>query len=239
MILRIEDIDSGRLREDAVEGIFEDLARLGIRWDGDVWFQSRRTGVYASALERLASDGLVYPCFCTRKDIAEASTAPHGMAGPSYPGTCRTLDRAESEARIADGRPFALRLDCERAFARTGPLSWTDRERGTFDVGPGFLSDFVVARKDAPVSYALCVVVDDAAQGVTLVTRGEDLIPATAPQRLLQALLGLPEPYYLHHPLVTDADGKRLSKRDGSVTVAALRASGLAPDEVRRMSAPR
>lgn len=236
MRLRIEDIDAGRVRDEAADGIFEDLEWLGIDWDSDVWFQSQRTDAYRSALDRLDQAGLLYPCFCTRKDIADATTAPHGPDGPAYPGTCRRLSRTDREQKLEQGMPFALRIDSAAAFASVGPLSWSDRGLGRSDVVPDSVPDIVVARKDAPVSYALCVVVDDAAQAVTLVTRGLDLVPATPSQRLLQAVLGLPEPQYFHHRLVTGPDGRRLAKRDRSATVESLRESGFSPAEVRSLA---
>ena len=222
-LLRIEDLDPGRCREEYVDGIFEDLAWLGIGHDGEAIVQSRRTAFYADALERLRALGLVYPCFCTRADIAASLTAPHGDAGSHYPGTCRGL--ADDPARRA-ATPHSWRLDSASAIERAGLPSWTEEGGTRFDCAPGEIGDAVLARKDAPASYHLACVVDDAGSGVTLVVRAEDLRPSTPVQRLLQTLLGLPEPAYLHHPLVTHADGRRLAKRDLAPTLAAMRAAG-------------
>jgi glutamyl-Q tRNA(Asp) synthetase len=232
-LLRIEDIDPGRCREEFVAGILEDLAWLGLDWDGPVVRQSARLGLYAAALARLRARGLVYPCFCTRRDIAEAGAAPHGPAGPVYPGTCRGLAPAERAARMAR-QPHAWRLDMAAAVTLAGPLAWEDMDAGTVSADPAAHGDVVLARKDAPASYHLAVVVDDAEQGVTHVIRGADLRTATAVHRLLQALLGLPVPVWRHHPLLADAQGRRLAKRDGAPTIAALRAAGAIPAAVLR-----
>lgn len=232
-LLRIEDIDPGRCREEHVAGILEDLAWLGLDWDGPVVRQSARLGLYAAALERLRAQGLLYPCFCTRRDIAEAVAAPHGPAGPVYPGTCRALAPAERAARMAE-QPHAWRLDMAAAVALAGPLAWEDMDAGTVSADPAAHGDVVLARKDAPASYHLAVVVDDAAQGVTHVIRGADLRAATDVHRLLQALLDLPVPVWRHHRLVADAQGRRLAKRDGAPTIAALRAAGASPAAVLR-----
>jgi glutamyl-Q tRNA(Asp) synthetase len=191
---------------------------------------------YGASLDALRRRGLLYPCFCTRGDIAAAIAAAHGpMGGPAaiYPGTCRHLPRAEAEARIAEGRPYALRLNVGRALAQTGPLTFTDLIHGPRRCVPEAQGDVVLARKDIPASYHLCVTQDDAEQGVTLVTRGEDLLEATDIHRLLQALMGWPEPLYAHHGLITDEQGKRLAKRDHAPTLRAMRASGMSPAEVR------
>ena len=239
-LLRIEDIDMARCRPEFEAGILEDLAWLGLRWEEPVWRQSARMPVYAEALARLEARRLIYPCFCTRKDIAHeianAGHAPHGPDGPVYPGTCRHLDAAERTARLAAGTPYALRLKMDEAMAATGPLTFTDREAGRIAVDGTLFGDVVLARKDVPTSYHLAVVVDDAAQGVTLVTRGEDLLPATHVHRILQALLGLPEPRYAHHRLLGDAAGRRFAKRDRSQTIAALRTAGHSPADVCRMA---
>lgn len=223
-LLRIEDIDTGRCRPAFVDGILEDLEWLGLDWDGPVVHQSARRPAHRQALDRLRAEGLVYPCFCTRADIAAAASAPHG-APPAYPGTCRALDRAEAEARAAHA-PHALRLDVAAAAARAGPL--TARE-GDADVpvDPVAGGDIVLARRDIGVGYMLASVVDDAADGVTLVVRGRDLIEAVPVQRLLQALLGLPAPAFRHHRLLLAADGRRLAKRDRAETLAFLRAQGV------------
>jgi glutamyl-Q tRNA(Asp) synthetase len=239
-LLRIEDIDAARCKPEFVAGILEDLAWLGLRWEAPVWRQSERMAVYAEALATLEARGLLYPCFCTRKDIAHeiaaAGHAPHGPEGPVYPGTCRSLGAAERTERIAAGTPFALRLHMEDAITAAGALTFTDRTAGRIAVDAAPFGDVVLARKEMPASYHLAVVVDDAAQGVTLVSRGEDLRPATHVHRLLQALLGVPEPGYAHHRLLADAAGRRFAKRDRSLTLDALRAAGHSPAEVRRMA---
>lgn len=228
-LLRIEDIDPGRCREEHVEAILDDLRWLGLRWDGEVRRQSRHLDDYADALARLRAMGLVYPCFCTRREIAEevarSGHAPHGPDGPAYPGTCRRLSADERDARLATDA-HAWRLDMAQALARTGPLAWHDEAAGEVAADPAAFGDAVLARKDAPTSYHLAVTVDDALQGVTDVVRGQDLFAATHVHRLLQALLGLPSPRYHHHPLVRNAEGRRLAKRDGAVSLAELRAAG-------------
>jgi glutamyl-Q tRNA(Asp) synthetase len=224
-LLRIEDIDAGRSREEFVAGISEDMAWLGLRWDGPVVRQSARLDAYRAALGALGVVGLLYPCFCTRSDIAAAASAPHGPDGPVYPGTCRRLDPAERARRMAT-EPHAWRLDMARAAAFTGPLRWHDGTEGEVIARPDRFGDVVLARKDAPASYHLAVTVDDAWQGVSDVVRGVDLFEATHVHRLLQALLGLPTPRYHHHPLLTDAEGRRLAKRHGAPALADLRAAG-------------
>ena len=237
-LLRIEDIDSARTREAFVASIFEDLAWLGLRWEEPVLRQSTRFDAYRAALVRLDMQGLLYPCFCTRKDIAAeiagANAAPHGPEGPLYPGTCRYFRADERKARIASGLSYALRLDARKAASVAGPLAFTDRGN-TIAVEPLLFGDVVLARKETPTSYHLAVVVDDAFQGVNLVTRGNDLLPATHIQRVLQTLLGLPEPAYAHHRLILDADGRKFSKRDRAVTLHDLRQAGQTPVGLRTM----
>ena len=243
-LLRIEDIDPGRCRPEFEAAILEALAWLGIDWDGPVRRQSEHLDTYRAALEPLEDAGLVYPCFCTRKEIeaeiAAAGYAPHGPAhgpdGPLYPGTCRALDPADRAARIAAGTPYALRLDVARAARIAGPLTFHDLQAGRVAADPLAHGDVVLARKDAGTSYHLAVTVDDALQGVTLVTRGMDLFAATSVHRLLRTLLGLPEPDYRYHRLVTDAAGRRYAKRDRSLTLTALRAAGHDPASVRAMA---
>jgi glutamyl-Q tRNA(Asp) synthetase len=239
-LLRIEDIDTGRCRPEYEAAILEDLAWLGLDWAAPVVRQSARMDLYRAALDRLDGLGVLYPCFCTRKEIrAEIERmprAPHGPDGPLYPGTCRALGAAARQARLAQGRPYALRLDIAAATALTGPLTWHDATAGTRPARPETAGDVVLARKDAPASYHLCVTVDDADQGVSLVTRGLDLFHATHVHRLLQALLGLPEPAYDHHALLTDADGNRLAKRSDAVAIRALRAAGRDPASVWAMA---
>jgi glutamyl-Q tRNA(Asp) synthetase len=236
--LRIEDLDQGRSREEFTAAIYEDLRWLGLSWREPVPRQSARMPAYREALDSLKREGLVYPCFCTRKEIAEeiarASEAPHvtGPDGPLYPGTCRHTPRHEAGERMASGMSYVLRLDAARAAHRAGPLSF--REHGALTpVDPLLLGDLVLARKDVPASYHLAVVVDDAFQSVTLVTRGEDLLPATHVQRLLQALLALPEPAYAHHRLILDSQGRKFSKRDQAVTLRAMRTAGVTPAGIR------
>ncbi|MBM3583449.1 MAG: tRNA glutamyl-Q(34) synthetase GluQRS [Alphaproteobacteria bacterium] len=232
-LLRIEDLDFTRCRPEHEAAILEDLAWLGIAWDGPVRRQSEHLSDFAQALERLHGQGVVYPCFCTRGDVLRAATAPHGPEGPVYPGTCRHLDAATREARIAAGHGHAFRLDLARALALTGPLGWTDRDAGPQTARPELFGDIVVARRDIGTSYHVAVVVDDALQGVTLVTRGEDLFAATHVQRVLQALLGLAPPAYHHHRLILDDAGQRLAKRAPSATLGGLRATGQTPAQVR------
>jgi glutamyl-Q tRNA(Asp) synthetase len=314
-LLRIEDIDPGRCREEFVEGICEDLAWLGLAWDGEVLRQSQRLPRYAEALDRLKALGLVYPCFCTRTDIAReiaaSASAPHGPDGPHYPGTCRSLSEQEREQRMPT-EPHAWRLDMGKAIAQTtfpphgfvgrgtaeggggdssappidpssdsftrrredakeldydgkepvfassrlrvnhsspergggprsggggpsrgtAPLTWTNDGEEIL-AAPEVFGDVVLARKDAPTSYHLAVVVDDDAQRITDIVRGADLYASTHIHRLLQALLDLPTPAYHHHPLLADAAGKRLAKRTHAPTLADLRAAGADP---RRLS---
>ncbi|HYE28506.1 MAG TPA: tRNA glutamyl-Q(34) synthetase GluQRS [Allosphingosinicella sp.] len=233
-LLRIEDIDQGRSRPELVDAIIEDLAWLGLDWDGEIVFQSERLPLYAEALERLRTAGLLYPCFCTRAaiaaEIAASAAAPHGPDGPLYPGTCRALPPSERERR-AETEPHAWRLDAAQAAARAGPLYWRDGDTEV-QAEPQAFGDVVLARKDAPVSYHLAVTVDDADQGVTDVVRGRDLYAATDVHRLLQALLDLPTPLYHHHPLLLDADGRRLAKRHGAPTLGALREAGADPNRL-------
>jgi glutamyl-Q tRNA(Asp) synthetase len=235
-LLRIEDIDTGRCRPEFEDAILEDLAWLGIDWDGEVWRQSAHLEDYRAALARLAALGVTYPCFCSRRDIARAATAPHGPEGALYPGTCRSLADDERARRIAEGRPYATRLDIAAGLALTGPLSWRDREAGTVAAAPALLGDVVIARRDAPTSYHLAVVTDDEAQGVTVVTRGVDLFASTHIHRLLQALLGYRAPDYHHHALRTNAEGVRFSKRDGALAIRSLREAGKSPEDVRGMA---
>jgi glutamyl-Q tRNA(Asp) synthetase len=230
-LLRIEDIDRARCREEFVAGIVEDLTWLGINWDGAMRRQSGYFADYRAALDRLDALGVLYPCFCTRADIARAASAPHG-AEVIYPGTCRHLAAEERQRRIAAGDAYALRLDVERAFDRTGPRDWIDEGIGTIEMNPLPLGDVVLARKDTPTSYHLAVTIDDAIQGVTLVTRARDLLPATHIHRLLQALLDLPAPHWHHHALLTDDEGKRFAKRDRAMTLQEMREAGTTPEQV-------
>lgn len=222
--LRIEDLDQTRCRPEFVDGIYEDLRWLGLAWQEPVLIQSRRTREYEAALEKLRSRGLVYACFCTRTDIAQSLTAPHGDAATSYPGTCREL---ADDARLRASQPHSWRLNAAKAIEHAGLPSWTEAGGQRCTALAGEIGDAILARKDAPASYHLSCVVDDAASGVTLVVRGADLRSSTPVQRMLQVLLDLPEPCYLHHPLVTHDDGRRLAKRDLAPTLAALREAGV------------
>jgi glutamyl-Q tRNA(Asp) synthetase len=222
--LRIEDLDQTRSRPEFVDAIYEDMRWLGINWSEPVLVQSQRTGAYDAALEELKADQLVFACFCTRADIAQSLTAPHGDAATSYPGTCRNLP--DDPARRAS-TPHCWRLNSERALERLGLPSWSEAGGEQFNAAASDIGDAILARKDAPASYHLACVVDDSASGVTMVVRGADLRPSTPVQRLLQLLLGLPEPTYLHHALVTHEDGRRLAKRDLAPTLAAMREDGV------------
>lgn len=236
-LLRIEDIDIGRCRPEFESAIVEDLAWLGLQWDEPVRRQTDHMNDYAAALARLEDADLLYRCFCTRAqikaEIAGADRAPHGPEGPVYPGTCRQLSRAESDARKAAGAPFALRLDMAAAIFRAGPLTWHDQTRGTIAAQPDQFGDAVVARKDVPTSYHLSVTVDDHLQGVSLVTRGVDLFEATHLHRLLQALLEFEPPHYAHHPLLMSSDGKRFAKRNHAATLRGMRNAGVSAGDLR------
>jgi glutamyl-Q tRNA(Asp) synthetase len=241
-LLRIEDLDRGRCRPEFEDAILRDLAWLGLEWEEPVLRQSARGDVYRAAIAQLDEMGLVYPCFCTRKEIADeiarAAEAPHGPEGPLYPGICRGLSRDERETRMKT-EPHALRLDAAKAAARAGALSFEERgagpegETGIITADPCLFGDIVLARKEMAGAYHLAVVIDDTHQGVTLVTRGNDLFPAAHVQRLLQALLGLPVPVYAHHRLILDENGRKFSKRDSAATLRAMREAGVTPSEVR------
>jgi glutamyl-Q tRNA(Asp) synthetase len=231
--LRLEDIDTTRCRPEYAEAILEDLRWLGLDWDGEVRVQSQHFPEYARALGKLQQRGLLYPCFCSRAEIARAQSAPHGVEG-RYPGTCRALSAQARAARIASGAPYALRLDMAAARRGAGALRFYEENTGWVEAAPEPLGDVVLARKDTPSSYHLCVVHDDALQGITHVIRGEDLREATHIHVLLQALLGLSTPIYAHHRLLTDATGKRLAKRDKAATLRDMRAAGTKPEEILR-----
>lgn len=238
-LIRLEDIDQTRVRPEYESALFEDLAWLGLEWEQPVRKQSEHFDDYRTALETLSSLGVLYPCFCTRKEIqdeiARAGQAPHGPDGPLYPGTCRSKSEAERQERIAGGQPYALRLDVERAISIAGrDLVWTDLDRGEQKADPAEFGDVVLARKETPTSYHLAVVVDDAQQGITLVTRGEDLFEATHLHRLLQELLALPVPQWRHHCLITDENGRRLAKRDDARSLRSLREQGWTAVRVRQ-----
>jgi len=245
-LVRIEDIDVVRCREEHVAGILEDLTWLGIAWEEPVLRQSQRFAVYSEAAQRLEAEGLLYPCFATRSEIVERASG--GAVDPEgallYPGLHKHLSRREIEARIAAGDAYALRLHIDRALEaaerRLGgrPLTFTELDEGgpphVVEARPERWGDTVILRKEVPASYHLAVVVDDAAQGITHVVRGRDLYPATDLQRLLQVVLELPEPVYHHHRLVTDAQGRKLSKSARDTALANLRAAGVSSLEIRR-----
>jgi glutamyl-Q tRNA(Asp) synthetase len=219
--LRIEDIDGTRSRTQHVEAILADMRWLGLAWDGEVVFQSRRVARYAKALQQLKAMGLVYRCWCTRSEIADALKAqpvPHGPDGPVYPGTCRGIER--------QGDDYCWRLDMAAAVALAGPLSWTDLAAGVQQADPLQFGDVVLWRKDAPASYHLAATLDDAADGISHVVRGMDLFAYSAIHRLLQALLNLPVPVYWHHPLLLDEKGEKLAKSRLSQPLAQLRDQG-------------
>jgi glutamyl-Q tRNA(Asp) synthetase len=244
-LVRIEDIDVARCREDLVAAIFEDLAWLGVTWEEPVLRQSQHFDVYAQAAEWLEAQGLLYPCFASRSEILEAAKGgvvdPEGA--PLYPGLHKRLPKSEIEERIANGERFALRLDMEQALDVAArrlegrPLTFTELgEDGTpivVEARPEKWGDAVILRKEVPASYHLAVVVDDARQGVTHVTRGRDLYAATDIHRLLQVVLGIPEPLYHHPRLLTDAEGRKLDKTQGDTALVSLRAAGLTAEEVR------
>ena len=248
-LLRIEDIDLTRARKEFETAIYEDLSWLGLAWAKPVLRQSERLPAYRAALEILQAQQLLYPCFCTRSEvameIARAGEAPYGPQGSLYPGTCLRLTETERRNRVASGAPYALRLDSHKVLARTGALSFLERgrgpngETGQISVDPLLFGDIVIARKETPTSYHLSVVIDDAYQNVTLVTRGNDLFAATHVQRVLQALLDLPSPTYAHHRLILGDRGEKLSKRDKATSLRPLREAGTTPEMVRAMIFPR
>jgi glutamyl-Q tRNA(Asp) synthetase len=234
-LLRIEDIDTARSRPEWEAMIYEDLAWLGLAWERPVMRQSDRLPAYRAALDRLWDMGLLYRCTCTRRDIVEALSAPQegaatGFDGPVYPGTCRGR-------RIAPGTPHALRLDMRKAVQNIGGISYSEMiSSQILPADPiAEIGDIVLARRDIGTSYHLAVVVDDAAQGITDVVRGEDLAPATAIHVILQRLLGLPTPRYHHHRLIRDETGKRLAKRDDARAIRTYREAGATPEDIRRM----
>ena len=220
-LLRVEDLDRARAGAEAVQ--LRDLAAVGVTWDGEVVRQTERGPVYAGALSRLEEAGLTYECFCTRREIQEAPSAPHAPLG-AYPGTCRNLDRAELDYKRST-RPAAIRLRAD-----VHEYTVEDVLHGTFT---GVVDDFVLRRNDGVTAYNLAVVVDDAAQGIDQVVRGDDLLPSTPRQAYLASLLNIPTPEYVHVPLVVNRDGVRLAKRDGAVTLADLAQAGVTGQEVR------
>jgi glutamyl-Q tRNA(Asp) synthetase len=249
LLLRIEDIDAARCRPEYEAAIYEDLRWLGIDWQPEVRRQSEHFAAYQAALTKLEAAGLIYPSFESRSEIA-ALVAERHRAGrwprdpdgvPLYPGSARKMPKAERERRMRDGEPFALRLAMDAAVARAGVLTWTETgsgpegQSGTVVATPQMWGDVVLARKEVPTSYHLAVALDDALQGVTDVVRGQDLFWSTAIHRLLQTLLGLPEPVYHHHKLIVDAAGRKLSKSTLATSLRDLRGSGATPLDVRRM----
>ena len=220
-LLRVEDLD--RARSGAEAGQLGDLQAVGVTWDGDVVRQTARGPLYAGAISRLEAAGLTYECFCTRREIQEAPSAPHAPQG-AYPGTCRNLDTAELEFKRST-RPAAIRLRAD-----TAEYTVRDLLHGRFT---GVVDDFVLRRNDGVTAYNLAVVVDDAEQGIDQVVRGDDLLPSTPRQAYLASLLGIPSPEYAHVPLVVNSDGARLAKRDGAVTLRDLADAGSPPAAVR------
>jgi glutamyl-Q tRNA(Asp) synthetase len=240
-LLRIEDIDPVRCQSEFTEAIYKDLHWIGLKWPEPVRCQSQHLDDYAKALQLLKDKGVLYPCFCSRREIAEeaaaAGHAPHlgDVEEVIYPGTCRHLSSTESTEKLAHYKTANWRLDVTQALAITGKLTWHDLGRGIVEAAPERFGDVVLARKDVPTSYHLSVTVDDYLQGVTLVTRGEDLFRATDIHRLLQALLDYPTPDYHHHTLLTDETGKRFAKRDKSVTLRTLRTEGKTVEDIRHL----
>ena len=239
-LLRVEDIDRARCREEFVTALADDLGWLGLEWERPVRRQSARMADYQAALDRLDAMGLLYPCFLSRRELDAALSAPHhrpmmGPEGPVVIDADRLLSEAERAARLAAGEPYAMRLRMRDAVGRAGTLSWHDQGHGRQAADPAAFGDVVLARKDTPASYHLAVTVDDALQGVTLVVRGDDLFQATHVHRLLQALLDLPTPEYRHHRLLTDPEGRRYAKRDRGLALRALREAGRTPAEIRSM----
>ncbi len=239
LLLRIEDIDIERCRPEFEASILDDLSWLGLRWEQPVRRQSEHFREYVGALDKLKARGLVYPCTCTRGEIRAAAAAKSGWpddpdGAPVYPGTCRP----PPGTALIDREP-AWRLNMAKALEETGPLGWTeigdDGLTETVMADPGAWGDVVLARRDTPTSYHLSVTLDDALQGVTHIVRGRDLYTATAVHRVLQSLLGLPEPVYRHHRLILNADGKKLSKSAGSEALHALRAEGADVADIRRL----
>ena len=238
-LLRFEDIDRTRVREHFYQSILEDLEFVKIQWDAHPVRQTDRLEAYSEALNTLKRLGVIYPCFCTRKDIARelenVTRAPHGPDGPLYPGTCKNLSKAEI-ARLTDRHEVpAWRLDAHRAKQLTGPLSFHDSLKGTVEVNHALLGDLVLARKDIGTSYHIAVVIDDAYQQVSDVTRGNDLLDSTHLHRILQSLFNLPEPQYHHHGIVCDSNGERLAKRNAPLSIKQLREQGYNAERMRKL----
>jgi len=235
-LVRIEDIDIRRCKREFETAILEDLKWLGFTWHGAVRRQSQHFATYGKALDQLAAHRLIYPCFCSRaaieRELAASANAPHGPDGPLYPGTCRERSLQERQDRIAAGQEHCFRLAAGRAAEQAGPYHFIDETLGRVEGEPLLMGDFVIARKDTPTSYHLSVTVDDHLQGITVVTRGVDVLPSTHVHGLLQKLLGYETPHYAHHKLLTDAAGRRFAKRDRDMTIRAMRESGMTADQV-------
>lgn len=229
--LRFEDIDMLRCKKEYALAIQQDLSWLGLTWDGKIRVQSEHIADYTKALERLEQKGILYPCFCTRGEIARAQSAPH-FNEAIYPGTCRNLSLLERARKLQSGLPFALRMNVEQACQIAGSRRFYETGSGWIDANARRWGDVIIARKDTPTSYHLCVVHDDSAQQISHVIRGEDLRDSTHIHVLLQALLGYETPCYQHHKLLLGEDGKRLAKRHQAITIRALRESGLTPAQV-------
>jgi glutamyl-Q tRNA(Asp) synthetase len=248
LLLRIEDIDPARCRPEFEAAIYEDLAWLGIVWEQPVRRQSEHFAFYGHALEKLVAQGLVYPSFESRAEIAKLVTQRDGPwprdpdGAPLYPGTAKSLLPGERTRLLESGVPYAMRLDMAAARARAGDSTWTEQgegpagETGAVAARPQAWGDVILARKETPTSYHLSVVVDDALQGVTDVVRGQDLFWSTSVHRLLQQLLGLPQPAYRHHRLVLDGAGGKLSKSTAATGLRELRAAGATPADIRRLA---
>lgn len=239
-LVRIEDTDITRSKPEFTEAIFADLHWLGLEWEQPVMRQSERFGIYAAEADRLRARDLLYPCFCSRTELAAHSTGTDPDGAPLYPGTCRHLSHAEVKQHFAEGREANWRLRTDDATALTGVLTYTvagptpaDRPQIRY-ARPERWGDVVLQRKGTPTSYHLSVVVDDDAQGVTHVTRGRDMEPSTDIHVLLQMLLGLTSPIYTFHKLILDEEGRKLSKSKGSTSLRSLRAAGRTPEEIRR-----
>ena len=238
-LLRIEDIDFTRCKPEFENALLEDLSWLGLEWEQPIRRQSEHLDDYAAALGQLRQRDLVYPCFCTRKDILaeieQSGAAPHGPGELLYPGLCRDMSEDERKSRISKGEKFALRLNLEKSLDATvgEELTWFDRRQGPQKAQPELLGDAVLARKDIRTSYHLAVVLDDALQQISLITRGVDLFEASHLHRLLQALLDLPVPEYEHHTLIKDEEGSRMAKRKKSPTLKDLRDDGLSAEDLK------
>jgi glutamyl-Q tRNA(Asp) synthetase len=250
LLLRIEDIDTTRCRPEYETAIYEDLAWLGLEWETPVRRQSEHYDDYRAALGKLEAAGLVYPSFESRAEITRLVAEREMIApwprdpdgAPLYPGDAKAMSEAERKRRIDSGAPYALRLDMQAALSHSGKLTWTEtgagptNETGVIAADPAAWGDVILARKETPTSYHLAVVIDDAAQDITDVVRGRDLFHATAVHRLLQTLLGLPQPRYHHHRLILDADRNKLSKSTQSTGLRELRARGASPGDIRRLA---